>query len=196
MPLLKIKLFEDDAPADLIVDAEAYLVAETTDEVRAMGADQFLDHDGDTLGVLAMAVGGIDTPASLTAVAAVIAVDKDRLVDAQAAVDLALSLVPHQTVTDANLDLVPNEISSASTPFTTGGEDDGRKVLIAGQSRNIVSVTSTTVAVYDGVALTGTGQTVVILGAESIQQLTLSCHKAKDRDTVFSLRAVVEGENP
>lgn len=195
MPLLVIKLMENDSPVDLVTAMDAYLVAQSADGVRGMSSDHFLDHDGDVKGAVAIAHNGIDTPSTLTGKIASLAVDKDQVVKAQTAVDLALSLAEHETVTDADLDNVANEITSASTPFTVA-EDVGRKVLIQGILRTLTAITSTSVAIYDGVALTGTSQTVVILGAESLQagSLSLSVHKAKDRDTVFSVRAILEGE--
>jgi hypothetical protein len=196
MPLLVVKLFENDSPADLKTDAEAYLVAESADGVRGMDGDQFLDHDGDTHAVLAVAHNGIDTPVALTGAAQLIAVDSDQLAKAQAAVEAALADVVHSTVTDG-VTTTPGKVTSVSNPFSA--EDVGRKVRIAGVEKTITVHNTDGDVDYDnadGDFASGTGLTVDLLGAESMQAgtLSLTSHKAKDRDTVFSVRAMVEGE--
>lgn len=205
MPLLVIKLMENDNPADLKAAAETYMAGVPTDAVRDMDADQFLANDQDTNGVLAMAHGGIDTPANGagTAAAQLLAVDSDKLAGAQAAVDAALADVVHETVGDGDT-TVAGTITTTTPLFTTGApsEDIGRKVRIGSEERTITAVASTTSASYDdaaeGAFTSGSGLTTSLLGAESIQAgtLSLTCHKAKDQDTVFSVRAVVEGDLP
>jgi hypothetical protein len=199
MPLLVIKLMENDSPADLKTAADAYLAGVPTDGVRGADGDQFLDHDQDTHAVLAMAHGGLATPGSKTADPQLLAVDSDQLAKAQTAVDDALANIVHSTVTDG-VTTTPGKVTSATAPFEA--EDVGRKIRIGTEERVITVHNGAGDVDYDNSAAaggdfaSGTGLTVELLGAESMQAgtLSLTCHKAKDRDTVFSLRAVVEGE--
>ena len=199
MPLIAIKLFEAKDKATLDADVATYkgaAGAELLDSQR--GSDMHALFDGnsnDSHIALALAHGGIDIPAAAAKTADLqhVYVEDDKLADAQTALDDALALVVHETVTDANLNLVANEISSASAPFTVA-EDVGRKVTIAGETRTLTAVASTTVATYDGVALTGTGQTVEILGAEVLQAVHLNVFKESDSDYRFCVMAACEGE--
>jgi hypothetical protein len=197
--ILTAKLFENDDAADMATEVDAYMAGAGADASRAMDGDQFLDHDGDTHGVLAVVSGGEDTPVAATAPSQLVAVDADQLAKAQLALDAALADVVAVTVTDG-VTSVAGKVTSATGPFLA--TDVGRKVKIGTEERVIDVYNSATDVEYDNSAAaggdfaSGTGLTVELLGAESVQALSLSCHKAKDRDTVFSIRMLTMGELP
>lgn len=197
--ILTAKLFENDDPAALKAAVETYMQGVPTDASRGMDGDQFLDHDGDVQGVLAVVHGGEDTPVAKTADAQLVAVDTDQLAKAQTALDAAMADVVALTVTDANT-TVAGKVTSATAPFLA--TDVGRKIRIGTEERTIDVFNSTSDVEYDNSAAaggdfaSGSGLTASLLGAESMQSLSLTCHKAKDRDTVFSVRMLTMGELP
>jgi hypothetical protein len=198
--VLVAKLFENDDPAALATEVDAYMAGAGADASRAMDADQFLDSDQDVHGVMMVVSGGEDTPVAATAPSQLVAVDSDQLAKAQLAVDAALADVVALTVTDG-VTTTPGKVTSATAPFTAV-TDIGRKIRIGTEERTITAVNSTSDVDYDNSAAaggdfaSGTGLTVELLGAESLQGLSLTCHKAKDRDTVFSVRMLTMGELP
>jgi hypothetical protein len=182
MPLIIAKLLSDDSVADLNTAVDAYKAVETELLLtqRAMASDVFIEADADRRRSVVLFHGGLDIPASGAATAALqhIIVDADGSIEElQAAIDAALALVEHSSITNADLDSTPGDIITITSLFAA--EDVGRQVEIAGELREITAYTAATQVTYDGVALTGTNQTVKLLGAEVIQDAHMTMKKDK-----------------
>jgi hypothetical protein len=197
MPLAIVKILSDDDTGDLDAKVTAYkgaAGAELLDTQRAMAAGHFEEVDGDPRTILALAHGGLDTPATGAKTADlqhVVVRSRGSEAEMQADVDAALAAVVHATVTDGDADAVANNIASATGPFAA--EDVGRNVSIGGEVREITAFVAATSVTYDGVALTGTSLTVELLGAEVVQALDMQAMK-KDAKNEMLLAMACEGE--
>lgn len=182
MPLIKIKLFQNDNLTNLAADIAAYKAgagAELLTSQRGMDAAEFVEPDGDRGVLLALAHGGLAVPVSkIGNLAHDTLLAKGGLADVQAAVDAALAAVVHKTVTDGDANAVAGSLTSATMAFEA--EDVGRKLVIGTETRTITAFTSATEVVYSGAAITGTGLTVKLLGAEVLQDLHISASKSRD----------------
>jgi hypothetical protein len=196
MPLIKIKLFQDDTISSLKSNIAAYkagLGSDLASSQRAMALDAFVEADGDKGLMLALAHGGLDVPASKIADLDHLVVRASGEVSAiQGAVDAALADVVHKTVADGNANTTPGSITSATMAFEA--EDVGRGIVIDGQRRTITSFGSGTAVAYSGPAITGTGLTVSLLGAEVLQGLEMSARKGRAGGFHMTMALAVNGE--
>jgi hypothetical protein len=202
MPLIVAKLITDDDVSDLDAAIDAYKAAggaELLDTQRAMGADDFEEPDGDMRMAVLLCHGGLDIPATGTKTADlqhVNVVAQGDLDELQEAIDEALSLVVHATVTDADT-TTPGTVTSATGPFEA--EDVGRKISIGDEVRTITAFTSANSVDYDNSAAeggdfaSGSGLTLNLHGAEVLQDVRLEMQK---RNASFRLHALLacEGE--
>lgn len=198
MPLIAIKLF--DAKDKTVLDAAiaAYKAGDGSDlddYQRGLAMHAVFDESAsDSRIFVALAHGGIDIPASgnKTADLQHVYLEEDKVAAAQTALNTALANIVHVTVTDADLNTTAGDILSASNPFEA--EDVGRLVNIAGTLREITAYTGVGQVTYSGTALTGTNQTVSMLGAEVLQDLHLNVFHEADQDWRFMIMIACEGE--
>ncbi len=204
MPLIKIKLFESDKLSTLATAIAAYLTANaaTKDAIRGQSASSFLANDGDTVVVKAMAWAGQLLPVTKTADVQHVTISTEKLADAQAALDAALASVVHETHTDGDT-TTPGTLTSAGSTFAA--EDVGRKIRITEsgvvKEKAILTRVSDTEITYDntgGNFVSGTGVTFSMLGAESIQEgsLSVDAYRANDGDTCITVDVACEGQAP
>lgn len=202
MPLIVAKLFSEDTAAELDSEIATYKAgagAELLDTQRAMAADDFVEPDGDLRTSVLLCHGGLDIPVSGAKTADlqhVNVVEQGDLAECQAAIDLALSLVVHETVTDA-VTTAAGTVTSATAPFQA--EDVGRKISIDGEVRTITVFNGTNSVDYDNSAeaggdfASGTGLTLNLHGAEVLQAAHLEMQKRNGQFRVHALLAC-EGE--
>lgn len=198
MPLLRVRLFDvEDAPK-LNTAVAAFLTAQSiVAGIRGQAMCAIPAGDNDVQVALAIAHGGLARPGlgSRIGNVSVVSVSASGLVAAQAAVDLALSDAVHQTITNGTADAFPGDISSATSLFEA--EDVGRKIIIAGQTRTVTAFVSATRVTYSGAAISGTGLTVSLLGAEVIQPdgLQIAVYKKGSGDRPrFTVTMALGGE--
>lgn len=198
MPLIKVKLLQDDTLATLATELAAYKAGDGADLLtsqRGSSMSAFREADGDASVMLALAHGGVITPVTKFGdLEHVVARKAGDLVACQAAVDAALAASVFKTVADGDADAVPGSITSASMAFEA--EDVGRGIVIDGQARVITSFDSATVVAYSGAAITGTGLTVSLLGAEVLQDLELSASKGRAGDFKVTVMMALGGQAP
>lgn len=196
MPLIRVKLLQDDTLSALATSLATYKAgagsALLTDQ-RGSSMSAFKEADGDSGVMLALAHGGQDIPVSkIGDLQHVVVRESGTLAEIQAAVDAALAASAHQTVADGDADAVPGSITSATIGFAA--EDVGRAILIGTQTRTITAYTSATEVVYSGAAITGTGLTVTLYGAEVLQDLELVATKGKSGGFEATLLMVLNGQ--
>lgn len=198
MPLIKVKLLQDDTLATLATELATYKAGDgsgllTSQRGSSMAA--FKEADGDAGVMLALAHGGQLAPVSKFGdLEHVVARESGSLAECQAAVDAALAASVFKTVADGDADAVGGSITSASMAFEA--EDVGRKITIDGQEREITTFTSATAVVYSGAAITGTGLTVKLHGAEVLQDLELSAGKGKSGGFEVTVMMALGGQLP
>lgn len=195
--VLKIKLLSEDKKADIEAAIAAYKAgagaALLTDQ-RGMAFDAYVDPgDKDTVFSVALAHAGDDVPAAKVADLQHILVVEDKLADAQTALDAALAAVVHHKRTDGDADTNAGDITVGGAMFQA--TDVGtRKVKIGGSLRDITAFVSGTRVTYSGAAITGTGLTVELLGAECLQDLQMKVLREADGDPKFHILAACEGQ--
>jgi hypothetical protein len=198
MPLIKVKLFQDDTLSALATTLAAYKAgagSELLTSQRGSSMSAFKEADGDAGVMLALAHGGQDIPvAKFGDLEHVVARDTGTLAEIQAAVDAALANSVFKTVTDGNANAVPGSITSATMAFEA--EDVGRKITIGTSERTITAYTSATEVVYSGAAITGTGLTVKLHGAEVLQDLELVAGKGKTGGFEATVMMALGGQLP
>lgn len=196
MPLIQVKLFQNDTISDLDTAVAAYKAgagSELLTSQRGAAMSAFREADGDEGVILALAHGGQDVPVSKHGdLEHVIVRETGTLAEIQTAVDAALAASDFKTVADGDADAVPGSLTSASMAFEV--EDIGRAITIAGQLRTITARTSATVVVYSGAAITGTGLTVTMHGAEVLQSLEVQATKGKTGGISATLAMALGGQ--
>lgn len=197
MPLLKIKLLSDDSATELAAAIAAFQAGAGTPAVsdqRGQDMRAFLDKSaGKTQLVAAIAHEGTDMPAAKTADQQFLVVEADTVAAAQVALDAALAGAVHHRRTDGDANTNAGDINVGAAMFAAG--DVGtRRVRIAGQLREITAFTSATRVTYSGAAITGTGLTVELMGAESLQAVDVDAFKSDDGDLHVVVMASVEGQ--
>jgi hypothetical protein len=155
MPLIKVKLFQDDTLSALAAALATYKAGDGSELLtsqRGSSMSAFQEADGDAGVMLALAHGGQDIPVSKFGdLEHVVAREIGSLSECQAAVDAALAASVFKTVADA-VTTAPGVLTSATSVN------------------------------YDNAAgdfVSGTGQTVSMLGAEVLQDLEISSIKGK-----------------
>lgn len=203
MARLVVKLLSDDSATDLASALATYVAgagAELADAQRGQAMDEFIEPDGDHRLLLALAHEGLDLPTATNKTAELQHLDvvvEGDLAALQAAVDAALADATHHTAAATDIDTtVSGTITSVSTPFAA--TDVGRRVAVDGVERTITAFTDTNNVDYDAVAegalASGTGQTLDILGAESLQGMVMSAEKSRSGELRMRLLMAVEGE--
>jgi hypothetical protein len=200
--ILKIKLFESDKLSVLAAAIAAFQAANTAtkDSIRGMAMSMFKANDGDINIVKAMAWQGSILPASKVADIQHVTIVGQKIADVQTALDAALAAALHKTVADGDT-TTPNHLVSATMAFVA--TDVGRKISITEsgvvQDRVITVRNSATDVTYAGTTfVSGTGKTVRLLGAESMQvgSLSLDVFLADDGDTQIVVDVALEGQLP
>lgn len=206
MARVVVKLFSEESKTALDAAVAAYKAGAGTDLADYQRGMAYAMHtnpgDGDRVTSLALAHAGLDTPASgaKTADLQHLLVDDDKLADAQTALDGALADAVHHlaAVTDIDTTTPGTILSAGGTPFTV--TDVGRKVAVDGEVRTITGHTSNANVQYDdtaeGALTSGTGKTLDILGAESLQDMQMVTRLDDDGDLRVTMMLAVEGELP
>lgn len=202
MPLIKVKLFENDTVADLNTAVAAYKAgagAELLTSQRGMASDLFYEPDGDKGMMLALAHGGQDVPVSKFGDLehALVMGDGD-LVAQQARVDAALAASVFKTVADG-VTTAAGIVTSATMTFEA--EDVGRKLRIiesgVAVEKTITVFNGATSVSYDNAAgnfVAGTGKTVSLLGAEVLQDMEIGTFKSRGGKMSMLLSLALGGQ--
>lgn len=198
MPLLRIKLIEAEKASALQTAIDAYLVSQSlVNGIRGMAVHTHKAQDGDAKTMVALAHDGLDLPAGAAKVGnlQVLAVEGVGVVAAQAALDLALADAIHDTDAAGDADTFAGDIVAGASIFEA--EDVGRKISIGTNERTITAFVSATRATYSGAAITGTGLSVKLRGAEILQPdgVCLDAFKSQDGKTKVSVVIAVNGES-
>ncbi len=198
MPIAKVKLFSDDAASDLAAAIAAFQAGAGTPAISDQRGSAMAAYNDQTNGktrvVAAVAYAGLDMPVSKTADQQFLCVEDDDLAQVQTKLDAALANALHKTVADGDT-TVAGTLTSASMAFVAG--DVGRLLQIGTAKKAILTYVSATEVTYDnagGNFTSGTGQTVKLLGAESVQSVAISAFAAADGDTHFVAMLAVEGQ--
>ena len=198
MPLIKVKLFQDDTISALDSALAAYKAGDGSELLtsqRGSSMSAFKEADGDAGVMLALAHGGQDIPVSKFGdLSHVVAREIGSLSECQAAIDAALASSVFKTVADA-VTTAPGVLTSATMAFEA--EDVGRKLRIGALEKVITvrnSATSVNYANAAGDFVSGTGQTVSMLGAEVLQDLGLSAIKGKAGEFEVTLLLALGGQ--
>lgn len=206
MARLIVKLLSDDSVTDLATALTAYkgaAGAELLTAQRGQASAEFVEPDGDLRMLVALAHAGLTLPTSGNKTADLQHLDiseSGTLAELQAAVDAALADALHHEAASANGDTTtPGTL--VTTPDTIfAASDVGRKVQIGSEVRTITAFNSSTSVDYDNSAAEGgdftsnTGLTVDLLGAESLQAMTLTASKSRDGKLHMRMYMAVEGE--
>jgi len=194
--VLKIKLISDDKKADFDAAVAAYKAgagAQLLTDQRGMAFDVFVDpSDKDSVFFAALAHEGDDVPAAKVADLQHVLVVEDKLAAAQTALDAALADVVHHKRTDGDADSFAGDIVVGANMFQA--TDVGRKIKIGTNERTITAFVSATRATYSGAAITGTGLTVELKGAECLQALSMKVVREGDGDPKFHILGAFEGQ--
>jgi hypothetical protein len=198
MPLIKVKLLQDASLATLATELAAYKAgagAALLTSQRASAMSSFKEADSDPGVMLALAHGGQLAPVSKFGdLEHVVARESGSLAECQAAIDAALAASVFKTVADA-VTTAPGVLTSATMAFEA--EDVGRKLRIGALEKTITVRNSATSVNYDNAAgdfVSGTGQTVSMLGAEVLQDLELSASKGKAGEFEVTVLMVLGGQ--
>ena len=201
MTRLIAKLFSSDSKENMDALIAAYKAgtgAELLDHQREMASHEHLSADGYYRTNIVLFHAGLAIPAhaAKTAVLQHILVhEQGTVAQLQTYVDAALANALHKTVADGDT-RVANKLTCASShPFVT--TDVGRKVQIGSVVRTIATYIDADNVTYTGdTFVSGTGKTVLILGAESIQKAHLSMLKSRSGTHRMHLLMALEGELP
>lgn len=198
MPIARIKLFSEDATDELTEAIAAFQAGAGTPAIsdqRGMDMAAYYDRSNDkTRVVAAVAYAGTDMPVTKTADQQFLCVEDDSLVGVQARLDAALALAVNRTVADG-VTTAPGVLTSATLNFAV--DDVGRQLQIGDVRRTITVRNSATSVNYDnaqGNFASGTGQTVSLLGAESVQKVSIDAFAEPDGDVRIVVMAAVEGQ--
>lgn len=207
MPRLVVKLLSDDDQTDLATALAAYKAgagSELDTKQRGQAVAEFREHDADLRAVMAFAHAGTDLPASGSKTADLQHLDVQadgELADLQAAIDAALADAVHHeaVVADADTTVAGKVTSAAGTPFAS--TDVGRKIRIGSEVRTITAYNANDDVDYDNSAdeggdfTSGSGLTLDLLGAESLQSIDMTVSKDEDGDPMrMRMLLAVEGE--
>ncbi len=196
MPLIAIKLFstaDDTTLESAIATYQAGAGSQLVTDQRGMDVDVYYDPvSGKYRHFAALAWGGQDIPVSKLGDQQFLACNGNSLAAAQTAVDAELANVIHAVRADGNANSNPGDIVVGASCFEV--EDVGRKITIGSAVRTITAYVSATRVTYSGAAITGTGLTVKLHGAEVLQKLSVAAFREPDGDPHFVVAIATGGQ--
>lgn len=142
--------------------------------------------------LMAVAYAGDDTPASKVSDQQFLVAEASSLTALQTAVNTALAAAIHHTRSDGNCNANAGDVTVGAAMFQS--TDVGRGLIVGTATRTISAYVSSTRVTYSGAAITGTGKTVSLLGAECLQSLEVAAFRERDGDPHYSILLAVEGQ--